>query len=135
MDYQSSNASSRRRRRNGRRRFRCERIISPKAKFYKSLRAYLISLLVLFSAGVLLDNDFFEIFRMVGFWWGIFLAVKYIKLRGLPGGKGWLSDDWFDWILNRHPVEDSILPGNDQRGNGSEPGEDYDPLWKDKDLV
>jgi hypothetical protein len=60
------------------------------------------------------------------------MFFNLLKVRGLPGTNGWLSDDWFDWITRRHPVtnpgqEDALPPG--------EEGEDYDPLWKDKDLI
>lgn len=96
------------------------------------MRGFVFTLFVLFSAGIIVDNDFFEIFRMVGFFWGISLVVKYFKLKGMPGTNGWLSDDWFDWILNRYPLDAQKATVSERPG---EPGEDYDPLWKDKDLV
>lgn len=106
--------------------------LSPEAGFYKSLRAYIMTLLILFAAGVILSHGFFNVFRIVAFWWGIALAIKLVKFRGLPGTKGWLSDDWFDWINRRYPSE-PIEPINNHKK--PTPGEDYDPLWKDKDMV
>ncbi|MEM9836580.1 MAG: hypothetical protein AAF828_08765 [Bacteroidota bacterium] len=106
--------------------------LSPRARFYKSLRGYIITLIALFTFAIVLDNDFFDVFRLVAFWWGVVLAIRFMRLRGLPGTNGWLSDDWFDWIQERHPVESArtAAPNSDDRD-----GEDYDPLWKDKDLV
>lgn len=106
------------------------RPLSARAKFYKSLRGFLITIGILFFAGVFVDNDFFEIFRLVAFWWGIFLGVRYIRFNGIPSTKGWLSDDWFDWIQARYPAE---VDGEETPPRAA--GEEYDPLWKDKDLV
>lgn len=107
--------------------------LSSRAKFYKSLRGYIITLMVLFAAGIVIENDFFEIFRIVAFWWGIGLGIHFIKFRGLPGSNGWLSDDWFDWIQARYPYTEK--EENTTTRKNDLDGEDYDPLWKDKDLV
>lgn len=106
--------------------------LSSRAKFYKSLRGYIITLLVLLMAGIVIDNGFFEIFRLVAFWWGIGLSIHFVKFRGLPGTNGWLSDDWFDWIQARYPKTETAQPS---APHNDLDGEDYDPLWKDKDLV
>lgn len=93
-----------------------------------------MALAAIFAAAVLVDSDFFDIFRLVAAFGFISLGLHYVKLKGLPGTKGWLSDDWFDWIQARYPYyppneEDSEMPKRNTAG------EDYDPLWKDKDLV
>lgn len=102
--------------------------LSPKATFYKKLRAYLGALATIFTLAVLVDDGFFDIFRLVAAIGGISLSLRFVKLNGLPGTKGWLSDDWFDWIQARYPHASAQAPK-------PEKGEDYDPLWKDKDLV
>jgi len=118
----------------GRHRHSDKHYLSPRARFYKSLRGYIITLSAFFLMGILVDHDFFNIMRFVALWWGIGLTIRFFKLRGLPGTKGWLSDDWFDWIKDRHPYEDAPEP---RRGERKIPidGKDYDPLWKDKDMV
>ncbi len=102
--------------------------LSPKATFYKKLRGYLGALATIFALALLVDDGFFDIFRLVAAIGGISLGLRFVKLNGLPGTKGWLSDDWFDWIQARYPPTAAEAPG-------SKTGEDYDPLWKDKDLV
>ncbi|MEL6141948.1 MAG: hypothetical protein AAFU67_10055 [Bacteroidota bacterium] len=105
--------------------------LSPRARFYKSLRSYLFTLAALFLAGIFLDGGFFELFRLVATVWGISLAIRYFKANGIPGTKGWLSDDWFDWILDRHPRNENEIPKSKPKPDGRA----YDELWKDKDLV
>ena len=106
--------------------------LSSKAKFYKSLRSYIITLIAIFTAACFIDNDIFDLFRLVALWWGIALSIHFMKLRGIPGTNGWLSDDWFDWIQSRYPASEGSVKTN---RSGDIDGEDYDPLWKDKDLV
>ena len=88
-------------------------------------------------AGIFINSSFFGLFRMVAAFWGIGLAIHYFKINGMPGTKGWLSDDWFDWILDRHPHEHSEEYDKDEfpRSKPKPDGKAYDELWKDKDLV
>lgn len=104
--------------------------LSPRARFYKSLRGFIITMSGFLLASLLIDNGFFDLFKLIGAIWGISLAVRYIKFEGIPGTHGWLSEDWFEWIKNRYPYDPSKRP-NKKGGDGK----DYDPLWKDKDLV
>ena len=104
----------------------------PRVRFYKRLKKYIKTLFVLFALGTFLDSGFFEIFGLVALFWGLSLALKAIKLGGIPGTNGWLSQDWEEWIKHRHNNPPTDIPG---KQNNKEAGEDYDPLWKDKDLV
>lgn len=113
-----------------RRRKHCHQ--NPKVRFYQKLKSYLKVLFVLFTLGVFLDNDFFDLFSLVALIGGISLGLKAIKINGVPGTKGWLSDDWFDWIKHRYEEEPTNISNN---FSAKEEGEDYDPIWKDKDLV
>lgn len=92
-----------------------------------------MALAAIFAAAVLIDSDLFDIFRLVAAFAAISLGLHYVRLQGVPGTKGWLSDDWFDWIQARYPYQPHDTEGTKPKGSAA--GEDYDPLWKDKDLV
>lgn len=100
---------------------------TPRARFYRSARSLLLTLLVLGGLGLFVDRDIFSLARVIAFCWGISLFVKYVKMAGLPGTRGWLSDDYLDWVNHRETTTNTDNDPND--------GEDYDPLWKEKDLV
>lgn len=92
---------------------------SPKLKFYRNLRAFLVFNLI-FSVLSFLGSGF-EFWKVSAIW-SIFLAIKYVKLFGLPGTNGWFSDDWDDWMMEREAQYD--------------PAEADRPAnWREKDLV
>ncbi len=92
-----------------------------------------MALSAIFAAAVLIDSDFFDIFRLVAAFAAISLGLHYVRLQGVPGTKGWLSDDWFDWIQARYPHKAQGPEASSPQRRAA--GEAYDPLWKDKDLV
>lgn len=109
-----------------------KRKVSEKLKFYKSLRAYMIFHIFMFGM-------IFSGFAGIGFWpvtffWGLGLAVHYIKAFGLPGTHGWFSEEWEEWMKEREeqrpgrPVEDRLEL------------EEWEPVeekrtWRENDLV
>ncbi|NJO87162.1 MAG: hypothetical protein HC821_03930 [Lewinella sp.] len=99
-------------------------------KFYRSLRSYLATLFALLMIGTLVDKGFYEIFQVVAAWWGAWIIIQYIKINGIPGTKGWLSNDWAEWIQHRYNHPNGV-----KNQESTQDGEAYDPLWKDKDLV
>ena len=90
--------------------------VDPRLRFYRSLRKFVRTLLILFALGIFLDGGFFEIFGLVALFWGLSLSMKAIRLNGIPGTKGWLSDDWFAWINRRYDAEPVNIPGNKKSG-------------------
>lgn len=92
---------------------------TPRAKFYRNLKSFLIFNLV-FAVLSIMGGGF--PFLKISAIWGIFLAIGYVKAFGLPGTNGWFSDDWEDWMTERELRYS--------------PEEDYDrPEWREKDLV
>lgn len=72
---------------------------SEKMKFYRHLRSFIIFNIVM--AGLWIMGSGAAGLWTVGKIWGIFLAVHYLKINGVPGTKGWLSDDWEAWMEER----------------------------------
>ena len=92
---------------------------SPKLKFYRSLRAFLVFNLIFAVLSIL--GSGFEFWKVSAIW-SIFLAISYVKAFGLPGANGWFSDDWDDWMAEREAQYD--------------PAEADSPSnWREKDLV
>lgn len=93
---------------------------SPKLKFYRNLRAFLIFNLI-FAVLSFLGSGF-EFWKVSAIW-SIFLAIGYVRLFGLPGTNGWFSDDWEDWMTEReaqpYTSAEKSRPTN----------------WREKDLV
>jgi len=63
--------------------------------------------------------------------WGIFLAVHYLKVNGLPGTKGWLSKDWEAWMEER----ENRRMDNEPEIIVEEDLEMKQPQWQERDLV
>lgn len=103
---------------------------SERMKFYRHLRSFIIfnvvmALLALVGSG------------LAGLWtiakiWGVFLVVHYIKVNGLPGTKGWLSNDWEAWMEEREhrrrDEEPEILVDEMEMPRAQ-------PQWRERDLV
>jgi hypothetical protein len=93
--------------------------VSPKLKFYRNLRAFLVFNLIFAVLSIL--GSGFEFWKASAIW-SIFLVIKYVKLFGLPGTNGWFSDDWDDWMAEREAQDgpaEAERPAN----------------WREKDLV
>ncbi|MCB9081096.1 MAG: hypothetical protein H6555_05230 [Lewinellaceae bacterium] len=97
---------------------------SPKARFLKQVRSFLVFQLVmtvLFITG----------HGMIGLWkismfWAIGLGIGYIRHFGWPGAEGFLSNDYLEWLDEK------------DRQKGDTPTEDPSPKkasWRDRDLV
>ncbi|PHN04216.1 2TM domain-containing protein [Flavilitoribacter nigricans] len=102
---------------------------SEKIKFYRHLRSFIIFNIIM--AGLWVAGS-----GLAGLWaiariWGIFVAVHYIKVNGLPGTKGWLSKDWEDWMEAR----EKRRWDNEPETIVDEPFEMKQPQWRERDLV
>lgn len=96
---------------------------SPRVRFYRSLRAYVIFHMVMMALS-LLSGHLVNIWPVTVFW-GLALAIQYVKFFGWPGTQGWFGRDWEDWINER-----------ERREQGPEPLDPrQDTSWKGKDLV
>ena len=96
---------------------------SPRYRFFRNVRAYMIFNIVVMALMVTGSG-------VIGLWkvsviWGAILFIKYVRLYGWPGTHGWFSDDWKDWMHERES----------RRGNEAEPLDPKDPHWRDHDLV
>lgn len=108
---------------------RGKRETSERMKFYRHLRSFIIFNLVM--AGLwLTGNDFADIWG-IGRIWGVFLAIHYIKVNGIPATKGWLSKDWEAWMQERESQHWEDEPETIV----DEPLREPMPRWKEKDLV
>lgn len=96
--------------------------------FYRHLRSFLIFNIVM--AGLWFFGSGLAELWEIGKIWGIFLAVHYIKVNGIPGAKGWLGRDWEAWMEER-----------ERRSWEDEPERIVDdmemkqPQWRERDLV
>lgn len=102
---------------------------SERVKFYRNLRSFIIFNMVM--AGLWFIGS-----GIAGLWtiskiWGIFLAVHYVKVNGLPGTKGWLSKDWEAWMEEREARRWEEEPETIV----DEPLEMKRPQWRENDLV
>jgi hypothetical protein len=93
--------------------------LSPKHRFYRQLRSFLVFNLVMMVLNFI-GSDFGGLWKVSAIW-SIFLAVKYVKLFGIPGTNGWFSEDWEAWMAEREAQQVSNKPSR--------------PDWKEKDLV
>lgn len=103
-------------------------------KFYRHLRSFVIFNIVM--AGLwFFGSDLSDLWGIARIW-GVFLAIHYIKVNGLPGTKGWLSKDWEAWMEERESrrqyredePETIVEEPQPQRRKA-------EPLWRDRDLV
>lgn len=101
---------------------------SERMKFYQHLRSFIIFNLVM--AGLWITGSGLAGLWAIGKIWGIFLAVHYIKVNGLPGTKGWLSKDWEAWMKERESRR-----YEDEPETIVEEMEMTQPQWREKDLV
>lgn len=107
---------------------------SERMKFYRHLRSFVIFNIVM--AGLwFFGSDLSDLWGIARIW-GVFLAIHYIKVNGLPGTKGWLSKDWEAWMEERESrrqyredePETIVEEPQPQRRKA-------EPLWRDRDLV
>ena len=96
---------------------------SPRYRFFRNLRAYVIFNIVMVAL-MLSGGGFIGLWK-VSMIWGAVLFIKYVRLYGWPGANGWFSDDWKEWMHEREH----------RRRNEAEPLDPKDPGWRDRDLV
>ncbi|MEM7573665.1 MAG: hypothetical protein AAF433_12220 [Bacteroidota bacterium] len=77
----------------------------PRAKFYRQLQSIAKLILFFLALGIFMDRDFFDLARTIFYISAVFFAIKFVKIEGLPGTKGWLSDDWKAWTQERYGRE------------------------------
>lgn len=102
---------------------------SERMKFYRNLRSFIIFNIVM--AGLSVFGSGFAGFWFIAKIWGVFLAIHYIKINGLPGTKGWLSKDWEAWMEER----ESRRMEDEPETIVDEPLEMKQPQWRERDLV
>ncbi|MCB0607625.1 MAG: 2TM domain-containing protein [Lewinella sp.] len=102
-----------------------KKTLSPKMRFYKRLRSYLIVNMIMFFLTMSGHAQGWWTASMI---WGIFIAVSYVKAFGFPGTNGWFGEDWNDWMEERERRKTEETP---------EPlyYEGSDRKWRDRDMV
>jgi hypothetical protein len=109
---------------------------AERAKFYRNLRSFIIFNLVMF--GLWITGSGFAGLWFVSKIWGIFLFVHYIKINGMPGTKGWLSNDWAAWMEERESRRsyDSDSWNDEPEPIVREPrSKRREKVWQERDLV
>lgn len=107
---------------------------TKRMEFYRHLRSFIIFNIVM--AGLWVFGS-----GLAGLWviakiWGVFLAVHYIKVNGLPGTKGWLSKDWEAWMEEReNRRRDDYWEDEPETIVGEPERRKAEPMWRDNDLV
>ena len=79
----------------------------PRADFYRQLQNAAKAVLILVALGMFVNQGFFKLARLSFFISAVFLGLRYLKIEGLPGTKGWLSEDWRDWMENRYESKEN----------------------------
>ncbi|MEZ4994880.1 MAG: 2TM domain-containing protein [Saprospiraceae bacterium] len=108
---------------------------SEKVKFYRNLRSFIIFNMVM--AGLWIMGSGFGGLWFVAKIWGVFLFIHYLKVNGMPGTKGWLSDDWSAWMEER----ESRRPTHETWDEEPEPivheprRRRKEKVWQERDLV
>ncbi len=108
------------------RRGRRRSVADEKVRFYRNLRTF-IAFNFIVPATWLLTGDINGLWK-VSVIWGIIMFFKSVKLFGVPGTDGWLSQDFEDWVAKRKEAEPLA----------DEP--EAEPLfdrgsWRERDLV
>lgn len=107
---------------------------SERVKFYRNLRSFIIFNIVMLGLSVV--GSGFSGLWFISKIWGVFLLVHYLKVNGLPGTKGWLSDDWEAWIEERENRRATDSWEEEPEPIVREPRRSRrEKVWRERDLV
>lgn len=106
---------------------------TKRMEFYRHLRSFIIFNIIMAGLWVLGSG-------LAGLWaiakiWGVFLAVHYIKVNGLPGTKGWLSNDWEAWMEDRENRRRDDWEDEPETIVDEPMMRKAEPMWRENDLV
>lgn len=106
---------------------------SERVKFYRNLRSFIIFNIVML--GLWTVGSGFTGLWFVSKIWGVFLLIHYLKVNGLPGTKGWLSDDWEAWMEERENRRAKNTWEDEPEPIVREPRRRREKMWQERDLV
>lgn len=111
-----------------------KKVPSERVKFYRNLRSFIIFNIVMLGLSVV--GSGFSGLWFISKIWGVFLLVHYLKVNGLPGTKGWLSDDWEAWIEERENRRATDSWEEEPEPIVREPRRSRrEKVWRERDLV